>query len=64
MILDDYRAPWANQELDDLRELARTFVAKEVVPHQERWASEHQVDRDFWRTAGSAGLLCISIPEE
>ena len=64
MILDDYRAPWATQELDDLRGLARTFIAKEVVPNQERWAAAHMVDREFWRAAGRAGLLCISIPEE
>lgn len=64
MILDDYRAPWATTELDDLRDLARTFLAKEVVPHQERWASQHMVDRDFWRSAGRSGLLCVGIPEQ
>ncbi|WP_224404170.1 acyl-CoA dehydrogenase family protein, partial [Pseudonocardia sp. ICBG1034] len=39
-------------------------MAKEVVPNQERWAAAHMVDREFWRAAGRAGLLCISIPEE
>ncbi|GAB3587689.1 acyl-CoA dehydrogenase family protein [Calidifontibacter terrae] len=63
MILDDYRSPWMNEELTDLQHLARTFIAKEVVPNLERWADQHGVDRDFWRKAGSAGLLCISIPE-
>jgi acyl-CoA dehydrogenase len=64
MILDGYRAAWETQETDDLRAMARDFIAREVTPHQERWAQQHQVDRDFWRTAGSAGLLCLSIPEE
>ena len=64
MILDGYRASWETEETDDLRALAREFIAKEVTPHQERWAQEHQVDRDFWRKAGAAGLLCVSIPEE
>lgn len=64
MILDDHRSPWLDEELDDLRSLARTFVEKEVAPHQERWAEQHMVDRDLWRAAGRAGLLCISIPEE
>lgn len=51
-------------DLDQLRELARTFFAKEVVPHQERWAEQKQVDRGFWNKAGELGLLCLSIPEE
>jgi acyl-CoA dehydrogenase len=64
VILDDYRSPWMTEELEDLRQLARTFLDKEVVPHQARWAEQHMVDRDFWRAAGQAGLLCLSIPEE
>lgn len=63
MILDDYRSPWMTEELDDLQQVARTFMSKEVVPHQSRWAEQHMVDRDFWRAAGSTGLLCLSIPE-
>ncbi|RIK13121.1 MAG: acyl-CoA dehydrogenase, partial [Acidobacteria bacterium] len=64
MILDDHRSPWMTEDLEDLRALARTFVEKEVVPHQERWAEQHMVDRDLWRAAGRAGLLCVSVPEE
>ncbi|WP_347351005.1 acyl-CoA dehydrogenase family protein [Intrasporangium sp.] len=64
MILDDYRSPWLTDELVDLQHLARTFLDKELVPHQSRFAEQHMVDRDFWRAAGRAGLLCISIPEE
>ncbi len=63
-ILDDYRSPWTNEEMDDLRDLSRTFLAKKALPHQERWAEQQMVDRDFWNQAGSAGLLCLSIPEE
>ena len=64
MILDDYRSPWLNEDLEDLGRLTRAFLEKEVVPNQARWAEQHMVDRDFWRTAGRAGLLCVSIPEE
>ncbi|MDJ0313545.1 acyl-CoA dehydrogenase family protein [Arthrobacter sp. H35-D1] len=64
MILDDYRSPWHTEELDDLRAMVRTFLKKESAPHHARWAEQHEVDRNFWRLAGEAGLLCISIPEE
>ncbi|MEZ5159610.1 MAG: acyl-CoA dehydrogenase family protein [Marmoricola sp.] len=59
-----YRSPWLNEELDDLRHLAKTFFEKESVPNRERWEKQHQVDREFWNKAGDAGILCISIPEE
>lgn len=64
MILDDYRSPWMTEDLRDVQQLARTFIDREVVPNQARWATQHMVDRDFWRAAGRAGLLCTSIPEE
>lgn len=64
MILDAYRSPWRTEELDDLRDLARTFLEREAVPHRERWEEQHAVDRDLWRRAGAAGLLCLSVPQE
>ena len=64
MILDGYRAAWENDETDDLRALAREFIARELTPNQERFAENHQIDRETWLKAGEAGLLCISIPEE
>ncbi|MEU7477174.1 acyl-CoA dehydrogenase family protein [Lentzea sp. NPDC042327] len=58
------RSRWMDSDLDQLRQLARTFMEKEVVPHQERFAEQKQVDRDLWTKAGELGLLCLSIPEE
>ncbi|HSI26965.1 MAG TPA: acyl-CoA dehydrogenase family protein [Aeromicrobium sp.] len=53
-----------NQELDDLRDLARTFCEKEIKPHIERFIENKQVDRELWNRAGELGLLCLSVPEE
>jgi acyl-CoA dehydrogenase len=52
------------EDLDQLRRLARDVFAKELTPHQERFAEQHSVDRDLWRRLGELGLVCISIPEE
>lgn len=57
-------SPWMDEDLAALRDLARTFAARELAPHQERWREQHHVDRSLWTTAGKAGLLCLSIPEE
>ncbi|WP_181771174.1 acyl-CoA dehydrogenase family protein [Amycolatopsis pittospori] len=64
MPLQIQKSSWSTTELEDLRDLARTFCQKELVPHQERWAQEKKVDRELWTKAGEVGLLALSIPEE
>ena len=59
-----YTSPWMQDEVTDVADLARTFFEREVTPHTERFAEQHQVDKETWLAAGAAGLLCISIPEE
>ena len=58
------RSPWMDQDLDDFRDLARTFCEKEIKPNIEAYIANKQVDRDLWNKAGEVGLLCLSIPEE
>ncbi|HKA89308.1 MAG TPA: acyl-CoA dehydrogenase family protein [Haliangiales bacterium] len=41
----------------------RTFLEREVVPHQKRWMEAGIVDRDAWRKAGQAGFLCPWLEE-
>lgn len=64
MILDNYHPIWETEEHADLREMAREFMANEIVPHHDRFAQNHQVDRELWNKAGENGLLLISVPEE
>jgi acyl-CoA dehydrogenase len=42
----------------------RTFIEREVLPHQERWREAGMVDREAWRKAGEAGFLCPWLAEE
>lgn len=46
------------------RTAVRRFVEREVVPHQTRWNEAGSVDRETWRKAGEAGLLCPALSEE
>ena len=60
-----YVSPWAqDDDVADVLRLARTFFEREVTPNLARFAEQHQVDKETWLTAGAAGLLCISVPEE
>ena len=58
-----YRASWETDEHRELRKHAAEFLAKEATPNQERWAREHQVDREYWNKLGDAGLLGLELPE-
>ncbi|MBY4211768.1 acyl-CoA dehydrogenase family protein [Rhodococcus fascians] len=51
-------------ELADVRQLARSFFEKEVAPHREEFAAAGRPSREVYRTAGSLGLLGMSVPEQ
>jgi acyl-CoA dehydrogenase len=59
-----YRATWETDEHRELRRHVAEFLRKESTPNQERWAKNHQVDREFWNKMGDAGLLGLDLPEE
>lgn len=59
-----YRSPWLTGDLDQVRDLARSFLEREAHPHLDKWEEQHAVDREFWTKLGSLGLLCPSVPEE
>jgi acyl-CoA dehydrogenase len=58
-----YRASWETDQHRELRKHAAEFLRKESTPNQERWARQHQVDREFWNKMGDAGLLGLDLPE-
>ncbi|PRQ06769.1 acyl-CoA dehydrogenase family protein [Enhygromyxa salina] len=45
------------------RQSVREFMRREVVPKQEQWMADGSVDRETWRSAGEAGLLCPWVEE-
>lgn len=46
------------------RESFRTFLQKEVVPHQDAWEEAGMVDREIWTKAGALGFLLPWADEE
>ncbi|MBD0672504.1 acyl-CoA dehydrogenase family protein [Streptomyces sp. CBMA156] len=52
------------EQHDDFRATVRAFLAKEVLPHYDRWEKAGIVDRSAWLAAGRQGLLGIAVPEE
>lgn len=63
-LFPEYRSPWETEDQQALRKHAAEFFRKEATPNQERWAEQHQVDREFWTKTGDVGLLCMGLPEE
>lgn len=63
-VLQVQRPAWMTEDLEIFADAAAKFFERECLPHNERWIEQGKVDRDAWRTAGQAGLLCASTPEE
>jgi acyl-CoA dehydrogenase len=53
-----------SEEHEIFRTMFRTFLEKEVIPHQEQWREDGQVARDIWNKAGEHGFLCTWMGEE
>src|ERR1700751_1898940 len=59
-----YRSSWMTEELDVFRDQFRKFLAKDLLPHAEKWREQKMVDRSAWRGLGEMGALLTSVPEE
>jgi alkylation response protein AidB-like acyl-CoA dehydrogenase len=51
-------------EHDLFRESFRTFVEREIVPHDLEWNEAGLVSRDLFTRAGAAGFIGMAVPEE
>ena len=52
------------EEHEIFRESVRRYVAAEITPYHEQWEKDGLVPREAWLSAGEAGLLLCSVPEE
>jgi alkylation response protein AidB-like acyl-CoA dehydrogenase len=52
------------EEHDLFRESFRTFVEREIVPHDLEWNEAGVVSRDLFAKAGVAGFIGMAVPEE
>ena len=59
-----YRSAWRTQEHDDLAESVRTFLAKEILPDEEKFLAQGHPDPEAYLKAGAAGLLGLAVPEQ
>lgn len=50
-------------EHEQFRDTVRHFMQSEVAPHGEAWREAGMVDREIYRKAGAAGLLCTWADE-
>ncbi|MEM1320726.1 MAG: acyl-CoA dehydrogenase family protein [Bacteroidota bacterium] len=56
------RAIFSSEEHQMLKQTARDFFEKEVLPYHEQWEEDGMVSREVWRKAGEMGLLCLDVP--
>jgi len=51
-------------EQEALRETARTFVEREVMPHLNEWEDAKEIPRSLHQAAAKQGLMGVGVPEE
>ena len=51
-------------EHEALRDTARRFFEREIVPVHRDWEKAGVAPRSIWLKAGETGLLCVNMPEE
>ena len=52
-----------NADHEGFRDTVRRFIEREIAPFHAGWEEQGYVDREVWRKAGAAGLLCLTMPE-
>ena len=52
-----------NADHEGFRDTLRRFIEREIAPFHAGWEEQGYVDREVWRKAGEAGLLCLTMPE-
>ena len=60
----DMRRHTFEPEHEQFRDSVRHFMQTEVGPHGERWREAGVVDREVFRKAGAAGLICTWADEK
>jgi acyl-CoA dehydrogenase len=46
------------------RDSVRKFLDREMIPHANKFEEDGIISRDIWLKAGTAGLLCPTMPEQ
>src|SRR5688572_4616156 len=55
---------WMTEDVAMLYDMAIKFLETEIAPKYDEFEKAEIFDRESWRKAGAAGLLCASMPEE
>ena len=63
-VLDLPKPRWVSDDVAMLYDMATRFLGEEIAPRYEEFEKNEMFDRESWRKAGEAGLLCASMPEE
>jgi len=52
------------EDHESYRKTVREFLAREVVPHKDRWDDERWIPREVYKSAAATGLYGLQVPEE
>ncbi|MFV0934179.1 acyl-CoA dehydrogenase family protein [Pseudomonas jessenii] len=63
-MLENYRSPWMNEDVQPFADSVRRFVTQTLAPREEKWREQHQADRESWLACGEMGMILPDLPVE
>ncbi|MDT4826563.1 acyl-CoA dehydrogenase family protein [Pseudomonas jinjuensis] len=63
-MLENYRSPWLDDEVEPFVDSVRRFVTQTLAPREEQWREQHQADRESWLACGEMGMILPDVPVE
>jgi len=62
-VLSVPKPAWAGDDVAMVYDTASRFLSEEIAPRYDEFEKAEMFDRESWKKAGEAGLLCASMPE-
>ncbi|MFG5861726.1 acyl-CoA dehydrogenase family protein [Metapseudomonas sp. CR1201] len=63
-MLENYRSPWMDSEVEAFADSVRRFVTDTLAPREDKWREQHQADRESWLACGEMGMILPDVDVE
>ncbi|MCY1286759.1 Cyclohex-1-ene-1-carbonyl-CoA dehydrogenase [compost metagenome] len=63
-MLDNYRSPWMDADVEAFADSVRRFVVDTLAPREDKWREDHRADRESWLACGEMGMILPDVDVE
>ncbi|MBO3275649.1 acyl-CoA dehydrogenase family protein [Pseudomonas schmalbachii] len=63
-MLENYRSPWMDADVEAFADSVRRFVTDTLAPREDKWREDHRSDRESWLACGEMGMILPDVDVE